>query len=112
MNSSASSRSARLLAPIALLASAAAVLAVVALSMGGDSSGDDPPQATADQAETTETDTTPRRNRLPRNYVIQPGDTLGGISEQTGVPIDTIEELNPEVDPQALIAGQRIKLRE
>lgn len=111
MSSSTSSRSARLLAPLALIASFVAVLAVVSLSLGSGTTSDEP-QAAADQIETTDTETTPRRDRRPRNYVIQPGDTLGGIAEQTGVPIETIEELNPEVDPQALIAGQRIKLRE
>jgi LysM repeat protein len=39
-------------------------------------------------------------------------DTLGLISEKTGVPVERIEALNPELDPQNLIVGQKIKLRE
>jgi LysM repeat protein len=39
-------------------------------------------------------------------------DTLGLIAQKTGVPVERIEELNPELDPQNLIVGQRIKLRE
>ena len=45
-------------------------------------------------------------------YTIKTGDTLGAIAEKTGVPVERLEELNPELDPQALVAGQRIKLRE
>jgi LysM repeat protein len=43
---------------------------------------------------------------------VEEGDTLGAIAEKTGVPVETIELLNPEVDPQALIAGQKLQLRE
>ncbi len=45
-------------------------------------------------------------------YTVQAGDNLGAIAEETGVPVETIEELNPELDPQALVTGQEIKLRE
>ncbi len=40
------------------------------------------------------------------------GDTLGSISEKTGIPIEKLQELNPELDPQQLNSGQKIKLRE
>jgi LysM repeat protein len=39
-------------------------------------------------------------------------DTLGLIAEKTDVPVERLQELNPELDPQNLIVGQRIKLRE
>ena len=39
-------------------------------------------------------------------------DTLGLISEKTGVSVERLQELNPELDPQNLIVGQRVKLRE
>ena len=39
-------------------------------------------------------------------------DTLGLISEKTGVAVEALQELNPELDPQNLIVGQRVKLRE
>ena len=42
---------------------------------------------------------------------MKPGDTLAGIAERTGVAIDRLIALNPSVDPQALVTGQRIKLR-
>ena len=50
--------------------------------------------------------------RLRRNYVVKPGDSFGSIVEKTGVSLAQLEELNPDVDPQALVVGQRIKLRE
>ena len=54
-----------------------------------------------------------RRQRAGRSvYIVKTGDTLGNISEKAGVTVESIQELNPEVDPQALVAGQRIKLRE
>ena len=40
------------------------------------------------------------------------GDNLGSIAEKTQVPIETLQELNPELDPQALVSGQKIKLKE
>jgi LysM repeat protein len=44
--------------------------------------------------------------------VVKPGDSFGSIAERTGVPIERLEELNPDVDPQALVVGQRLRLRE
>ena len=103
-----------LLAPLALVAVAVAVAAVVLNSevTGGDD--DNGGQATSTQATDTETATTPgnRGRRQRRNYVVKPGDSFGSIAERTGVTVDQLERLNPEVDPQALVVGQRIKLRE
>ncbi len=44
-------------------------------------------------------------------YVVKSGDTLVSISHRTGIPVATILALNPEVDPQILIAGETLKLR-
>ncbi|MEA2351873.1 MAG: LysM domain, partial [Thermoleophilaceae bacterium] len=44
-------------------------------------------------------------------YVVKTGDTLGSIAQKTGVPVEKLQELNPTLDPQALVSGQRIKLR-
>ncbi len=40
------------------------------------------------------------------------GDSLGAIAVKTGVDVEALEELNPEVDAQALSPGQKLKLRE
>jgi LysM repeat protein len=103
--------SARLLALLALMACGLAVLLVIATSLGGEGGTDGDPTTSqaADQAGATATAPQPRP---PANYTVKPGDTLGGIAEKTGVAIETLQLLNPELDPQALISGQKIKLRE
>ena len=45
------------------------------------------------------------------SYVVETGDTLTSIAHETGVPVASILALNPEVDPQILIAGEKLKLR-
>ena len=44
-------------------------------------------------------------------YVIQSGDSLSTISVKTGVSVPTLEALNPSVNPNALQAGARLRLR-
>ena len=45
-------------------------------------------------------------------YTVKTGDTLGGIAATVGVSVTRLQELNPELDPQALVSGQKIRLRE
>ena len=52
-----------------------------------------------------------RERRAPATYVVKSGDTLISIAHENGVPVARIEALNPEVDPQILIAGEKLKLR-
>jgi LysM repeat protein len=86
-----------------------AVVFVVGGALGGsDSDGGSTPVTATDQTP----DTTTAQQRRPRTtYTIKAGDTLGAIAERTGVQVETLQELNPELDPQALIAGQKIQLR-
>jgi spore germination protein YaaH len=44
-------------------------------------------------------------------YAIRPGDSLTAIAIRTGIPLTTLEALNPSVDPNALQTGQRLRLR-
>jgi LysM repeat protein len=46
-----------------------------------------------------------------KSYTVESGDTLTAIAHKTGVPVAEILALNPEVDPQILIAGQTLKLK-
>ncbi len=46
-----------------------------------------------------------------KTYVVKSGDTLVSIAHRTGVPVNHILALNPDVDPQILIAGQTLQLR-
>ena len=47
----------------------------------------------------------------PKTYEVQSGDTLTSIAHETGVPVAIILKLNPGVDPQILISGEKLKLR-
>jgi LysM repeat protein len=98
---------ARFLAPIALIAVAVAVVLVVSNSKESADSGG---KGSVTETTATRTDTTPKKRRA--NYTVKTGDTLGAIAEKTGVSVERLQELNPELDPQALVSGQKIKLRE
>jgi len=104
----------RLLAPIALVACAFALIVVVVSSSvtgGGDGATESASDAPPPSSETTEQQTTaPKKEK--RSYKVELGDSLGSISEKTGVEVETIQLLNPELDPQSLTVGQKIKLRE
>jgi hypothetical protein len=105
---------ARLVAPLALIAF---TLAVVAIVLGSGVLGDDGDTETAgtrDLPAATQNETAPDRprQRRPANYTIKANDTLSGIAERHGTTVERLQELNPELDPQGLVAGQRIKLRE
>ena len=105
---------ARLLAPLALIAFSVAVAAIV---LGSGVVDDDSSSGTAgarDLPAATERDEAPekRRKRTPAAYTIKANDTLSGIAEQNGTTVERLQELNPELDPQGLVAGQKIKLRE
>lgn len=47
----------------------------------------------------------------PRFWTVQAGDTFGVISSKSGVPVATIEQLNPNVKSTSLFIGQKLRLR-
>ena len=95
---------ARLAAPLALLAAAGAIVVVVQAS--GSSSSSDSPSATRPAV----TQTVRHARAAPRVFVVKPGDTLTVIADKANVSLETIQRLNPDVDPNALQTGQRLKL--
>ena len=104
---------ARLLAPAALVVFALAVLLIVLSSAGGDDGGGSGADDTRGSGATATATSPARRKPSRRNtYTVKSGDTLGSIAEKSGVEVEQLQELNPQLDPQALVAGQRIKLRE
>jgi LysM repeat protein len=109
---------ARLLAPIALVAFVFTLFVVIAGSGTDEDSSNDGNRTSQQQdgAETTPGETTATGDVEPRTsaatYTVKTGDTLGGIAETVGIPITRLQELNPELDPQALVSGQKIRLRE
>jgi LysM repeat protein len=94
---------ARYLAPIALAATIAGTYLIVHDGLRHKS-------AAAPRAATLHT-TSPRRKSRAKFYLVQPGDSLTRIASKRGVPLATLEALNPNVDPNALQTGQRIRLR-
>jgi LysM repeat protein len=103
---------ARIIAPLALLTCGVA-LALVIMSFSEERQEDDDSKArtTTQSGERTTPQDGQRRSRR-RVYRVKLNDTLGLIAEKTGVPVERLQELNPELDPQNLIVGQRVKLRE
>jgi LysM repeat protein len=106
---------ARLLAPLALIACAVAVLAMV---LGSGVTGDDSSSKSTGArdlpppTERTTATTGKKRKKLPATYTIRANDTLSGIASRWGTTVEKLQELNPDLDPQGLVAGQKIKLRE
>jgi len=102
---------ARFLAPLALVAFALALFVVVS-SATKDDAGTPGAKDTGQPAQTSSTPTGEKKKRkTPRSYTVKSGDTPSGIAEKVNVPLDQILELNPELDPQALTPGTKIKLR-
>jgi LysM repeat protein len=103
---------ARFLAPLALVAVVVALLLVVKSSL------DDPAATTGSRPQSSGQPTASptgkgkKQRKGPRRYRVKNGDTPTSIAEKTGVPLDEILRLNPDLDPQTLSPGQRIKLRE
>ncbi len=60
---------------------------------------------------TQDTPSPPQAKTGAGHYVVKRGDALAGISRKTGVSMDRLMELNPSLDPLALVPGQRVKLR-
>ncbi|MEA2405257.1 MAG: hypothetical protein QOE08_1904 [Thermoleophilaceae bacterium] len=109
----------RILAPAALVVFGLAFLLVIVTS-GGNSQPASSSTKSAEKAKdlgapkkssTKTTQTTPSATSQS-SYVVKTGDTLGSIAVKTGVPVAKLQELNPQLDPQALVSGQKIRLRE
>ena len=104
---------ARILAPLALIVFAIALLIILASAGGGghSSSSSAPRGAERRDLQLRQQRSAPAPARPLRSvYVVKTGDTLAGISQRTGVPLERLQALNPNLDPQALVSGQRIKL--
>lgn len=83
---------ARLLAVFALVIAAVVVVVIVASSISGS----------GDSASTNRSSSADRNQPAQKYYVVQPGDTFGGIAHDEGVSVSRLEELNPNLDTQLL----------
>jgi LysM repeat protein len=107
---------ARLIAPTALVVFAITALVIIATAGGSDHKSDSGPTK-AEQRDLHLRKSRARRARAPSRrltqsvYIVRTGDTLGSIAEKAGLTVERLQELNPSLDPQNLLSGQRIKLR-
>ena len=103
---------ARFLAPLALVAFALALFIVLDRTTGGDEreAGTNPTAQPAEKTPSGKQEGTKKKKAKPKTYTVKVGDTPSGIAEKVGVPLETILELNPELDPQTLTPGTRLKL--
>ena len=92
----------RFVAPAAFLL--AATIAVVVIQSGLRSGKSSPPPAAA---------STRVVHKRPghRFWTVRAGDTFAVISSRSGVPMKTIERLNPKVTSTSLFIGERLRLQ-
>jgi Tfp pilus assembly protein FimV len=96
-----------LLEPIAFLL-AATVVVVVAAGVLHRGHATSPPPARHGRVAPRPAPPKP----APRHvYVVRAGDTLTAIATRTGVPLDRLRTLNPQLQPTALFIGEKIRLR-
>lgn len=112
MERRSNSQLARVAAILTLLVVFVIAVAIVATGGGSsDSSGSDPTSSAAPITSTEPTTPAGERAVAKGFYIVREGDTLILISAATGVPQDTLQELNPQLDPQTLVIGEKIRLR-
>ncbi len=104
-----SSAAARVFAVTTLVVALVVAIVIIGGALGGgssdDSGGHGHHSKAARQARKQ------AREKIPATYEVKSGDTLISIAHHNGVSVARIEKLNPEVDPQILIAGEQLKLR-
>jgi LysM repeat protein len=100
---------ARFLALVALIVAIVAIIVVASnthLHSASDSKGK---QTTAHKKKQQPQQKKPRTTK--KTYTVQSGDTLTSIAHETGLTVSELQALNPEVDPQILVAGEVLKLQ-
>jgi LysM repeat protein len=97
---------------LAVLAVAGAAIAVILVISGSDVSteGEGKQQAKKEAPKNPEGEGG-GSEETPKTYVVQPGDTIDAIAARFGVTAEKIQELNPDIDPQALPSGATLELR-
>ena len=106
----------RLLAPLAFFVAATVLVLLVQNALSSD---DGPGSASATQTapgrstsptETSPDETTTESGRK-KHYRVREGDLLATIAAEFNTSVERLLELNPDIDPQALTVGQRIRVR-
>lgn len=96
---------------LALAAIAAAVVAVVVVAKNTDLHSDSGNKGGTHKSQTQKQNHPKKKRTKAKTYEVQSGDTLTSIAHKTGVPVAELQALNPEVDPQILVAGEVLKLQ-
>lgn len=101
-------------APFAFLLAVTIAVVLVHRALSNDNSAPQTPT-------TVRIDTTPPPARKPRRttstprgaefYAVQSGDTFGTIATRYGITVTEIERLNPGISSNALVVGQRIRVK-
>jgi LysM repeat protein len=100
---------ARLLAVLALAATVVALVVVISDSLGDGNPNSNRPRVGRHGQHGNGKQGPGGKPR--KFYVVQSGDTLSSIASKTGVSVNRLERLNPDVDPQILLSGEKLKLR-
>jgi hypothetical protein len=106
----------RLMAPLAFFAAATVLVVLVNSALDGSEAANPtpppPPVANAPTATGNgngNADTVPRRQR--QFHRIRAGDTLEAVANRYETTVDDLLRLNPNVEPNNLSPGQRIRVR-
>ena len=110
----------RLLAPVAFFAAATTLVLVIHRSLTADTAATPTPTGATETAGTagtgtgtgaTETETTQGGQGRRRFYRVRSGDFLETIAQRFDTTVGDLLELNPNLDPNSLQPGQRIRVR-
>jgi LysM repeat protein len=96
---------------LAFAAIAAAIVAVVVVAKNTDLHSDSGNKGNATNSQPHKQKQPKKKRTKAKTYEVQSGDTLTSIAHKTGVPVAELQALNPEVDPQILVAGEVLKLQ-
>ena len=103
---------ARVLAVLALAGVALAIYLVISSSVEESDKGNDKPAVQRQNNNNNQGNNgNQNQNSSPKFYVVQPGDSLSLIAEKTGVSLERLQQLNPDIDPQLLPSGVKLRLR-
>ena len=105
---------ARVLAVLALAAVALAIYLVISSSVEDSDSEKNKPKVQRQGGNGNQNGNgngNQNQNTSPKFYVVQPGDSLSLIAEKTGVSLERLQQLNPDIDPQLLPSGVKLRLR-
>ncbi len=99
---------ARVVAVVALIA-VFTIVATVVLTAGGGSN--DHHGGASGQIQGTAS-TKKGAQALRRGFwQVHEGDTLAQIALETGISVENLQQLNPQVDPHLLTTGQKVRLK-